>query len=119
MKGLKQADWLAAAREFLSELPSDELRETPAYKVEWAFRLTHWGAAEQLLIAEKLKRGLITMADLTPDQRRRAIDPTNLDLHAIAAAPIMNAAEIYLPAGKLSMEETKAREAAQILWDAA
>jgi hypothetical protein len=37
------------------------------------------------------------------------------DLHAIANGPIMDPSEIYLPAGKLSMAETRAREAANIL----
>ena len=37
------------------------------------------------------------------------------DLHALANGPIMDASEIYLPAGKLSMAETIARERQQIL----
>ena len=37
------------------------------------------------------------------------------DLHAIANGPIMDPSEIFLPAGKLSMDETRARERAQIL----
>lgn len=40
------------------------------------------------------------------------------DLHAIANGPIMDASAIYLPAGKLSLAETKRREAAQIVGDA-
>lgn len=114
MKGLKQADWIAVAKEFLAELPDDELRETTSYKVEWGFRLTRLYAATDLLIAEKLKRGMICLTDLAPDERRRLIDPANLDLHAIAVAPIMKPGEIYLPAGKLTVAETKAREQAQI-----
>jgi hypothetical protein len=110
VKGLKQADWIAAAREHLSELSNEELMETTAWKIEWCFRITRWGKAEELLIAEKLKRGLISLSDLTPDQRRKAIDPANLNLRAIADAPIMDAANIYLPAGKLSTAETRERE---------
>jgi hypothetical protein len=39
------------------------------------------------------------------------------DLQAIADGPIMDASQLYLPAGKLSMAEARAREAAQILPD--
>lgn len=37
------------------------------------------------------------------------------DLQALADGPIMDSNELYLPAGKLSMAETRAREAAQII----
>jgi hypothetical protein len=36
------------------------------------------------------------------------------DLHALANAPIMDPCRLYLPAGKLSMAETRAREAANL-----
>ena len=36
------------------------------------------------------------------------------DLHALANAPIMDPCRLYLPAGKLSMTETRAREAANL-----
>lgn len=41
----------------------------------------------------------------------------NRDLKALANAPIMDAANIYLPAGKISMEEFKARQRSIILDD--
>lgn len=41
------------------------------------------------------------------------------DLHALANAPIMDAVRLYLPAGKLSMVETLAREAANVSRDQA
>lgn len=37
------------------------------------------------------------------------------DLHAMANAPLMDANNLFLPAGKLSMAETKAREAALVI----
>ena len=39
------------------------------------------------------------------------------DLHAIANGPIMDEAKIYLPAGKLSMEEFRARQRSIMLGD--
>lgn len=36
------------------------------------------------------------------------------DLHAIANGPIMDPSSLYLPAGKLSMAETRTREAANL-----
>lgn len=39
------------------------------------------------------------------------------NLQAIADGPIMDSRQLYLPAGKLSMAETRAREAAQIIGD--
>jgi len=36
------------------------------------------------------------------------------DLHALANGPIMDPTQIFLPAGKLSMAETRAREAANL-----
>ena len=39
------------------------------------------------------------------------------DLHAIANGPIMDPSALYLPAGKISLAEAKARVASQILGD--
>jgi len=36
------------------------------------------------------------------------------DLHAMANAPLMDASQIFLPAGKLSMDEYRARVAADV-----
>jgi hypothetical protein len=36
------------------------------------------------------------------------------DLHALANGPIMDATQLFLPAGKLSMAKTRAREAANL-----
>jgi len=80
----------------------------------WPFHLAQ-DTAEYILNAEKLKRGLITLADLTPRQRRAMIDPAKLDLHAIAAGPIMDSNELYLPAGRISLAEAKQRELAAII----
>lgn len=68
-----------------------------------------------LIKRERVKRGSIKLSDLRPQERRKMVDPNNLDLHALAAGPIMDVGEIYLPAGKLSMAETRAREQANIL----
>ena len=38
-------------------------------------------------------------------------------LHALANGPLMDSNEIYLPAGRLSMAEWRAREAQQVLPD--
>lgn len=47
-----------------------------------------------------------------------AVEPVkglgNRDLHALANGPIMDPSSLYLPAGKLSMAETRAREAANL-----
>lgn len=69
--------------------------------------------AQELLLRAQLDRGEIRLTDVLPEMRRKLVDPT--DLHALAAGPIMQIGELYLPAGKLSMEETKAREQANIL----
>jgi hypothetical protein len=37
------------------------------------------------------------------------------DLHALANGPIMDPNQLFLPAGKLSMAETRAREAANLV----
>jgi hypothetical protein len=91
-------------------------------------RVSAWGlverfglsyvAARQLLHRKQLDRGEISLSDLLPSERRAMVDRANPDLHAIAAGPIMDSNEIYLPAGKLSMAETLAREAATLLPDA-
>lgn len=70
---------------------------------------------EMMITRERLARGEISLADLTPPQRRALIDPSKLDLHALAVGPIMDSNEIYLPAGKISLAAAKAREAATIL----
>jgi hypothetical protein len=69
-----------------------------------------------LILRERLSRGLVKLADL-PHRQRRLLVKDNLDLHAIAAGPIMDIGQIYLPAGKLSMEETRRREQGNILPD--
>ena len=69
----------------------------------------------QIVRRERYKRGLVKLSDLTPQDRRELIDRDNLDLHAIASGPIMDAGEIYLPAGKLSVAETRQREMKCIL----
>jgi hypothetical protein len=70
--------------------------------------------SETLINAEKLARGMIASTDLTPPQRRALVDPENLDLHALAAGPIMQPETLYLPAGKISLAEARAREAAAV-----
>jgi hypothetical protein len=101
------------ARQWLEKQPDEELRlETPAYICR-TFRL--WYAdAERLHHEEMLKRRLITLADLTPPQRRALVDEQSLDVHALAAGPIMMPGELYLPAGKISLAEAQAREAAAV-----
>ena len=71
--------------------------------------------ANKMLIARRMELGEMALVDLTPSQRRELIDPANLDLQAIANGPIMDSNVIYLPAGKLSMAETRQREMAAIL----
>jgi hypothetical protein len=110
---MKSADRLAGAQAFLADLPDEELAQASTERVQWCCRVT-WRQAEKLLHAELLKRGLITLSDLSPPQRRALIDPDNLDLKTIAAGPIMDAAQLYLPAGKISAAETAARERAAV-----
>lgn len=71
---------------------------------------------EFLVTRERLKRGMVKLADL-PHRQRRELCKDNPDLHALAAGPIMDIGQIYLPSGKLSMEETRRREQASILPD--
>jgi hypothetical protein len=69
---------------------------------------------ELMITRERLSRGEITLADLPPPVRRALIDPAKLDIHALAAGPIMDSNQIYLPAGKCSLEEVRAREALSV-----
>lgn len=112
---MKQADRIEGARLFLADLPDSELANAAVHEIEWACRLSSYRVAERLINAEKLKRGLITLRDLTPEQRRAQVDKENLDVHALASGPIMDAANLYCPLGKLSMAETRAREAACVI----
>lgn len=102
----EQARAFLAAAESLTDLePWDIIRK---------FFLSH-ATAERLFHEEQLKRGDITLSDLLPHQRRGLVDPENVDLHAIAAGPIMDSNQLYLPAGKISLDEARARDAAQLL----
>lgn len=69
---------------------------------------------EHLVTEERLRRGDITIADLKPHQRRAHVDVEGIDLHAIAAGPIMQPDRLYLPAGRVTMEEARRREAASL-----
>jgi hypothetical protein len=113
---MKKADRIADAELFLANLPDDELMGADVWYTAWWCGIDRW-TADRLLNAEQLKRGLIKLSNLTPEQRRALVDKDNLDLHAIASGPIMDPGEIYLPAGKLSMAETRQRELACILPD--
>lgn len=109
---MKDAEKAALARAWLRQKKNISAVETG--DVSWRYRLPHQ-VAEAVLNREKLRRGLITLADLNPAQRRAVVNPKKLDLHAIAAGPIMDSNQIYLPAGKISLAEAKAREAQQII----
>ena len=113
---MKDAEKAALARAWLRQRKSLEGVETA--DVCWRYHLPH-RAAETVLNREKLRRGIITFADLNPVQRRALVNPKKLDLHAIAAGPIMDSNQIYLPAGKISLAEAKAREAQQVFVEAA
>lgn len=65
---------------------------------------------QTLLYGERLRRGVITLADVPQRFRRALVDPASLDLHLLAAGPIMDSDKIYLPAGKCSLEEAVRRE---------
>jgi len=69
---------------------------------------------EHLVTEERLRRGDITLADLKPHERRAHVDVGRLDLHAIANGPIMQPDSLYLPAGRVTMEEARRREAANL-----
>jgi hypothetical protein len=112
-KGIRQPERIQMAREFLSGLSDSELRAATTWRLMDCWEIYRPDAAEHILIAERLKRGLVSLNELRPEVRRQMVDPNNLDLHAIASGPIMDPATIYLPAGKLSLAETKAREASQ------
>lgn len=58
--------------------------------------------------------------ELIPPRRSFAVEMLvqEPDLQAIADGPIMDPSQRFLPLGRLSWPETKAREAAQILDDA-
>lgn len=107
---------IEAFREWLATLGDDALRPlTPSDAWFYHRKGCPYPQSEHLIAAEKVRRGMLESRDLRPDVRRAIIDPTNLDLHAIAAGPIMDVGQIYLPAGKLSMEETRQRELRGIL----
>lgn len=63
-----------------------------------------------LVTKERLRRGEITVHDLTPVARRALVDLERLDLHALAAGPIMQPDALYLPAGRITLAEAKVRE---------
>ena len=109
-----RAERTADATAWLQGHSDTDLLEVTCWDVVREFRL-RWDEAERLLHGDKLRRGLITVADLSPRVRRALLNPEALDLHAIAAGPIMDSNQIFLPAGKLSLEQTRAREAAALL----
>jgi hypothetical protein len=109
---VKKPDSTARARAYLATTP--RLKKLDVWDVIHRFGLTY-RAAEKLLNEAKLARSVISLADLAPHERRAVIEPDKLDLHAIAAGPIMDSNEIYLPAGKISMAEARAREQVSIL----
>ena len=80
------------------------------FRLQWATRVGFL-KLEAMIRDERLRRGEITIHDLTPAQRRALVDPGRLDLHALAAGPIMQPDQLYLPAGRLTLAEAKAREA--------
>ena len=108
---------LEVAQERLEAMPSQRLNALDNDDAIWSLS-ERVGVAfhklQRLVRRERFKRGLLKLEELTPEERRQLIDQQNLDVHAIAAGPIMDAGEIYLPAGKLSMAETRAREATQV-----
>jgi hypothetical protein len=89
------------------------LKRVSPYDLVERFGLSY--AASRILVHKKqLERGDISLSDLLPSERRAMIDPAKIDLHALAAGPIMDSNEIYLPAGRISIEEAKAREDAGV-----
>lgn len=109
---------LEVAREKVAEMSVETLKRYFDSDECW-FLARRVGVAfdklERLIRQERFKRGDLKLSDLPPHIRRELIDPARLDLKAIAAGPIMDSNELYLPAGKLSMAETRAREAAALL----
>jgi hypothetical protein len=114
MTRLTQHDRVEGAKAFLADLSDADLQRATYERIQFVCQLATYRAAETLLNAELLKRGLITPSDLSPAQRRELVDPDNLDLKAIAAGPIMDAAQLYLPAGKISLADALARERAGV-----
>lgn len=110
----RAAAYRDAAAQRLRKYGKRQLMGVEAFDFCRGYRL-RYAEAEHLIHAEQLRRGLIGLADLAPHQRRGLVDPASIDLHELASWPIMDAAALYLPAGKLSMAETRAREAAQLL----
>lgn len=109
---------LEVAREQVAKMSSETLASY-AKDGDGIWRLSERvGVAAQKLYAlirrERFNRGDLKLTDVTPDVRRQLIDEANADLHALAAGPIMDAANLYCPLGKLSMAETRAREASQV-----
>jgi hypothetical protein len=90
------------------------LKRVAAWDLVERFGLSYV-AARQLVHRKQYERGEIGLADLLTSERRAIVALGNLDLHALAAGPIMDSNEIYLPAGKLTLAEAKARESATIL----
>lgn len=109
---MKQAERIEAARAYLAK--RKRTKRIDALSFGYRFGLTY-REAQKLVYAAQLERAEITLADLPPDMRRALVDPANLNLHAIAAGPIMDSNALYLPAGKISLAEAKAREQAAIL----
>ena len=99
------------ARAFLAA--SKSLRKVKSFDLVRDFRLP-WLVADKMLDRAQLDRGEITLADIPPHRRRGLVDPAKLDLHAIAAGPIMDSNQLYLPAGRISAAKATAREAANV-----
>lgn len=109
---------LEVAREQVASLSAQQLNYYTDHDKLWdlARRVgVAWPKLERLISRERYRRGLLKLSDLPPHERRGLIDNDNLDLHALASGPIMDAANLYCPLGKLSMAETRAREAKQVL----
>jgi hypothetical protein len=112
--GIKQPERIEMAREFLRDLSDTELQACTSWRLMDCWQIYRPEAAEQIILAEQLRRGLVSLNELRPDMRRLMVEAENLDLHAIASGPIMDPANIYCPLGKLSMAEAKEREAQQV-----
>ena len=101
------------AREWLAKLSKRALAKLDGSDL-WRFGLPN-DVRETLLYGERMRRGLITLADVPQRFRRALVDPATIDLHALASGPIMDSNVIYLPAGKCSLEEAKQREGLAVL----
>lgn len=88
-----------------------DLANIDLMRLSWATRIGFL-KLETMIRQERLNRGEITTYDLTPAQRRALVDPARL--HALAAGPIMQPDQLYLPAGRISLAEAKAREAVHL-----